>query len=166
MDFAVGGHQYRSRRLNAKQQLHIARRLATTPMQFLLSQETQDHIPEAVAQAAVDSGVSQDDLRSIAPTIMPLLSLRALGQLSDSDAEFVVNSCLGVLQRQSGNNGAVAWTNVMNQQTGVLQFQDISLKEMLELTVSVLRENLADFFGESRSASPEQSASALPASIG
>jgi hypothetical protein len=158
MDFVVGGHHYRSRKLNAKQQLHIARRLSGTSMHFLLTTETDNDLPQAIETAASESGMSVSDIKAIVPNLMPIISLRALGQLSDADADFVVNTCLSVLQRQSGTNGAVTWTNVLNPQTSIPQFQDISLKEMLELTVSVLRENLADFFGESHSTSPAQSA--------
>jgi hypothetical protein len=162
MDIEVGGHSYRSRKLPVRQQLHIARRLSNTSMQFLLTQEVENNIPSAVQQTAEESGMNPDEIRTWIPNLMPMLSLRALGQMTEADADFVINTCLSVLQRQSGHNGAQVWTHVINPQNGAMQFQDIDLKEMLELTVHVLRENLGDFFGESRSASQGQSETPRP----
>lgn len=148
----IGGHSYRFGRLNAKQQLHVARRLASTPLQFLLGDQAGS-VSTVMRDRAEAAGMNADDINTALPRLLPTLSLRALGDLSENDCDYVVNTCLAVIQRQSGSNGTQAWADVMNKNTGLVMFQDIGLSDMLELTVHVLRENLGSFFDASPSAS-------------
>lgn len=72
---------------------------------------------------------------------MTFLVLLMLGQLTDADSEFVVQKCLSVVKRQSGESFAKLTTP-----SGDLMFQDIGMKIMIDLTAAVIVENLGDFF--------------------
>lgn len=151
IDFETGGYTYRIGRMDAKQQLHVARRLASSPLQFILGEQSADSVPAVVRERAESSGMTSEEVSQIMPKLLPSLSLRALGELSEADCDYVVNVCLSVCMRQQGSNGKQQWANVTNRNTGHLMFQDINLSSMLELTVQVLRENLSDFFGAGQS---------------
>jgi len=142
MDITLNGNNYRTGRLTVKIQLHIARRIANTGLQFVLTGEGVDGIPGGVERVALEAGMSQDDLHTFVPNLMPMISMRALGELSQSDCDYVLDNCMSVVMRQQGT----IWVPVINQQSGAYQFQDMGLKTTLELAVIVLKENLGDFF--------------------
>ncbi|MDF0491601.1 hypothetical protein PX554_26150 [Sphingomonas sp. H39-1-10] len=66
--------------------------------------------------------------------------LAALSQLSDEDAEFVLNRCLAGATRQNGDNWARFYID------GRLMFDDINLPTMLQLAFETLKGPLSDFF--------------------
>lgn len=134
-EFRVGEHLYRTRqKLNARQQFHVARRMAPLIGQFValgpmlnaaLSAETMD-------QATIEALI---------------LSLSgALSRMEDAECDYVLDHCLGVVQRSSGNGGGPVWSDIWNARANALQFQDIELPAMLQITAEVLQENLSSFF--------------------
>jgi hypothetical protein len=70
-----------------------------------------------------------------------LLTVLMLSQLPDDDAEYIVRRCLSVVSRHSGKVLAPVLSK-----SGLPMFEDMSMAEMLELTVAVVEENLGDFF--------------------
>ena len=67
--------------------------------------------------------------------------LSAVGKLSDDDTEYVINKCLtGCTRSRDGGGVAKIYKD------GKLLFDDIKLKDMMQLTMATLEENLSDFF--------------------
>jgi hypothetical protein len=166
MDVEINGQQYRIGKLDARKQLHVARRLASTPMSVLIGAGAEPgELPDAIRARAEASGFDPAEAQNLLPMLLPALSLRSLGELSEADCDYIVNNCLSVCHRQSGANGAQNWLPVFNAQAGQLAFQDIDLDGMLQLTVQVLRENLGSFFGGRHSPSPAPLAT-VPVSSG
>ena len=70
-----------------------------------------------------------------------LIALFMLARIPDEDSEAVVDTCLGlVFRRQESGLAKVQATN------GTLMFDDLTLSDLLEITASVIAENLGDFF--------------------
>lgn len=67
----------------------------------------------------------------------------AISKLTDADAQFIIRTCLGVVQRKQAP--ADVWVNVMPS-GGAIAFSDITLLDVYELVFHVLRDNLSGFF--------------------
>jgi hypothetical protein len=67
-----------------------------------------------------------------------------LSVISDEDAEAIIKIALGSVRRVDGNMSAA----VYNGKGTVMQYSDISLSDVLDLTVQVVMYNLKDFFSE------------------
>jgi hypothetical protein len=143
IEFTVGEHRYRSRKLNARQQFHVARRLGPLFGQLLtlgpaLAQATEprtngeDTSDTATARAAGDA--------------LEAFTL-ALARVPDADCDYVLDRCMEATQRLQGGNGSgVAWADVWNQRANRLMFDDIDLPAMMQIASEVLRDNLSGFF--------------------
>lgn len=129
METSLKGQTYRSGRLSAMQQFHVARRVAPA-LTGLVS---------ALGGAAPSKEDFAKSLASLAD---------AVAQMADSDAEYVLGTCLGVVSRQTEPN---TWAPVWR--AGQLAFDDIDLGMMLQLTAKVIQDSLGNIFG------------ALPASL-
>lgn len=70
-----------------------------------------------------------------------------LSALSPDDADFVINECLRVVDRQ--NDGGTGWSPVMSPQ-GLIMFDEIktSMAVMIQLVIPVIQENAQSFFRE------------------
>lgn len=140
-EVTVMGNSYKLGRMDAMTQFHCTRRLAAVLASMGESfKELQDRggAKALLHEAVTDGDVKPDVYRLMKPV------LAAIGAMSDDDAEFVVNSCLKVVER--GVGGDRGWAKVM--QADVLMYQDIQMPAMLALTFHVLRTNLASFFFE------------------
>lgn len=123
--FTVGAHSYAVARLDAFKQLAVARRLGPFVTAFF------DTIAVAVGPTPFAA-------------YEPIL--KAIGQMSDDDANFVLNTCLSVVTRQA--EGATGWQKILPA-PGVLQFADITPSDMLQITGKVLEAHkIAGFFSE------------------
>lgn len=115
----IGGQQYRIGRLDAKKQFHVARRLA--PLLAGLG------------------GALQAESKEFVQLVAPIAD--ALSKMSDEDTDYVIDTCLAVVQRRQNNQ----WASVVVRNGG-LMFQDIDMAQMLQLTVAVIQGNLGNFF--------------------
>ncbi len=119
MNILLDGNEYAtSGKLNVFEQLNLARKLGSAL---------------AVIEGMTDSENASKD--------KTLLSVLMLSNISDADSDFVVKKCLSVVTRKQNAGYAKIQTS-----EGHMMFNDISLAVMLELTVSVIEENLGDFF--------------------
>lgn len=139
-EFDVFGSKYKIGRMNAMQQFHVARRLhgvcAALGEAFNIVQQMGG--AETLALAVVEKKPTSDVLRVLAPV------LKSLGDMKDTDVDYVFENCLLVVERQqSGGAWAPIWVR-----GGGLMFQDIEMPHMIVLTWHVLRSNLAGFFFE------------------
>jgi hypothetical protein len=121
MEFEINGQQYRSGKLNARQQFHVARRLA----------------PVLGGLAEASQGSSTD----FAHFLQPIAD--AIAGMSDQDCDYILDTCLAVVQRQQGS----AWANVFVNKAQM--FDDIDMGVMLQIASKVISENLGGFFQES-----------------
>lgn len=118
-EFKIGEHDYISERLDAFQALHVARRVA----------------PLAATLALSGAGVL-----SVKDMIVPLMN--GISEMKEEDFDYVRNACLGVVRRRVAEGTAQP---IFNKSAKMLQFQDISARGVLEIIISVVMENLADF---------------------
>lgn len=116
--FTVDGIAYQAGRLSAFQQFHLLRRL----------------MPLADMWAHGRGRESEADWRRIA---------RAVAALSDADADFVLLTCLGVVERrQPGGRG---WSPVLSREGRVPMFDDMGAATLVHIVARVLAGVLADF---------------------
>lgn len=132
-DFTHKGVAYKAGSLDAMKQFHVTRRLAP-----FLPKLAGDGLPlntEALSGAAVFAFLE------------PLAA--CVATMSDADAEYVLHTCLEVVERQQPTGG---WAKVMAG--GRLMFEDIDMAAMLVCAFHVLQRNLSGFFAVLPSVSP------------
>lgn len=129
-EFSINGNTYRSIKMDALKQWHVFRRLSPVIVQSLT--------PELI-KAIQDTKNDGDPLRLFEPFV------QALGGMSDADTEYVIHTCLSVVQRQQGH----AWAPVSVNNS--LMFQDLDLMTLGRIVFQVITDNLSNFF----SASPQ-----------
>src|SRR5689334_21203730 len=123
IEFELGGQKYRTvAKLDAFTQNLVVKRLA----------------PFFGTLVKVFRLMQQDPAQGLASI------LNAVASIPDDDLLFIQKTCLGIVMRQT--QGEV-WARVLPP-GGVLAFEDISLLDMNEIVVNVLRENLSGFFSD------------------
>lgn len=126
----VNGISYTVGKLNAFEQLHVARRLAPVLAELFTSFKAHPEV--------ADSGL--DAILQLAS--VPLAETFA--KMSNDDVDYVVNACLSVCQRQQAKGFAKVMVN------NILMFQDIEIDTLMALTTAVVEENLGRFFPTSQ----------------
>jgi hypothetical protein len=116
---------YRIGKLNAMQQFHLTRRLL--PIFAVMG----------ISISQLRSGAKLD-LSEFLPILEPLSKIMAA--MSDADSNYIILTCLGVVQR--GSEGG-KWAPLTTE-TGQFMFP-LDMAEMLRLVVEVLRDNLGNF---------------------
>lgn len=129
MDVTIKETTYRIGKLNAFGQLHVARRMApvTGKMVTLVEGYDESH-PEA----------SLEDLG------------HALAGLSDSDVEYIINTCLDAVSVHQPGGG---FARLRTKNT---LMYEVDMLDMLFLSFHVIKENLGSFFSELRTLLPEE----------
>jgi hypothetical protein len=133
-EFTIKGNNYRSGKMDAIKQSHIARRIAPV----------FGSIQDAFAAAGKPESFTMLDA-------LPIMT-KIVGEMSDANWEYIVLSCLDVTARQQGQ----VWAKI--RAGGRMMFEDIQLPEMMQIVWSVLNDNLANFFFASLQASPKDPA--------
>lgn len=133
MEKEIGGKLYRTGRLDALKQLHVSRKLA--PAIFALG-------ASASSLKAPVEGTEEVAILDIAVGAFEPLA-KAISGMEEKDVDYVVHTCLDVCERQDSPGGP--WAK-MRASNGALMFQDIGLKELMQVVILVIRENLGDFF--------------------
>jgi len=156
-EFSIGEHAYRTRKMDVKRQFHVARRLGPLLSHFTaampqLMKLAEVNTPEALGDAEI---MQQFELM-----VTPMIT--ELSHMPENDANYILDSCMMVTQRASGANGAQRWQDIWNIRAGALQFEDITLPEMLQIAKEVLTENLAGFFGMGQSVGTAPGVGATP----
>ena len=118
MGITIKEKTYRAGRMDARRQFHVVRRLAPI-------------ISGLTDLAALKS----DPMAALGPIA------EALAAMKDEDADYILNACLEVTERQQPAGG---WAKVMRQ--GSLMFEDLDMADMLRLAGVALVENLGGFF--------------------
>lgn len=127
-EFELDGQNYRAVKLSAFQQFHLSRKIA--PLLPPL-------IP-AFLKVQADGSFTKD-LGGLAVLLQPVAD--ALAALKDDEAEYILATCLGAVQRQTGKN----WAPVWNKSGNVCMFDDLELPAMLQLSFRVIQDSLGPF---------------------
>lgn len=131
MEEEINGVWYRTnQKLDAFKQFHLFRKLMP-----LFSGMGESQAVRMVREA----GLGDNDAVTMA-AFGPVA--QAISDMSQSDSEFIVKTCLAVCQRK---NPTGQWVRLATPQ-GDLMFEDIDLQVMLQLAFAVIQENLAPFF--------------------
>lgn len=133
MEFEINGNTYRSGKLDAFVQFHVARRLAPVQAALFKAGAAAQGQPEQVAGGTAMAGLAE-----------------AIAGMPDADCDFVLMKCLGAVQRKQDSG----WSNITAAGGKSLTFSDIDMLTMLQITQRVIEENLGGFFGESADPSP------------
>lgn len=120
------GQTYQVQSMTPMVEFHVARRMGA-----------------AMVEAVVES-VRRGDAQVLLPEVV------AWGSLSNEDAEYIVNACMGALRRRDPKREqwAPVWAG------GQPMFQDIDRKAMMHLVGEVLRLRIGPFLPEP---APEES---------
>lgn len=130
-EFELGENTYRIGRLDAFRQFHLSRKIAplipTLIPAFLTLRNTSRE------------GAAASDLGSMAEAFAPFAE--GIANMSDEAAEFILGSCLSVVQRKHGS----AWMPVWSAQNKTCMFDDIDLAQMVQISVRVMEGSLGPF---------------------
>ncbi|MCX5516235.1 hypothetical protein C3941_19795 [Kaistia algarum] len=135
-EFEVGGIAYKSRKMDAFQQFHVARKLTPAVAPFMQS---------LAPMLAAGAGLGDD----LVGAMMPLM--QAIAAMPAEDCDFVIQSCLAVVDRQQ--SGGAGWSPVFNRDAKRMMFEDIDMPQMLAITVRVIQDNVGSFSAALRSVS-------------
>lgn len=127
MEKEIEGIKYRFGKLDAFQQFHLMRRLA--PLLTSVGNAFQGRKPS-----------SQDDILNLIVSGMMDSVAHALATMSDEDSNYILFTCLRVVERQQGD----AWARLMPVTGNSMMFQ-ISLPVMFQIVAQVIKENLGNF---------------------
>lgn len=137
----VGENEYGIGRLNAFQQLHVARRLLPVLAR----------IGTAFQQSGSDG--SADPFSVVANPMA-----QAISDMKQEDVDYVLNTCLAICHRKVQQGNGVGWAALMSPggegKLGQLMFQDLDLSHLIELVGAVVMENLKGFFPTAQPESP------------
>lgn len=138
MQFELNGNTYFADKIPAMKQFHIVRRLA----------------PLLAGMAPTLDAIKMQTLASAnAADIIPNLAA-ALSKVSDADAEFVIYGLMSSVKKKEPRGGG--WSPIIVSDR--LQFQDMTMPEMIQIAAKSAQHNLKDFL----SALPQSLTSADP----
>jgi hypothetical protein len=138
-ELEINGVSYRTGRLTPMLQFHVMRRLAP-----LLS-GIGEAIKVAESSQKIDETARATVVDALLKTAAPIVD--AIGSMDDQQAEYVINTCLSVVERK--DHGAWAHVQTPTATGPILMFPDIDLPVMLQLCYLVVQENLSGFFSVS-----------------
>lgn len=129
-ELEINGQKYKFAKIDALKQFHIVRRLAPIIGELL----------SAVGPSFKEGQAVLNDEEQFTKALGPIAG--AIGKLSDEEANYVLFSLLGSVQRHQAGGG---WANIVATGHHTLMFQDIELKAMFQLAVKAFSVNLGGF---------------------
>lgn len=133
-DFSIGEVKYQAAKLNARRQFHVVRRLLPALSGLMSAGELAE--------------LAKGGDKTMSALLEPFA--RAVGGMSDQDADFIIDTCLSVVSRQQPGGG---WAPLLAQGGGIM-FDDVDLAGLLRISFEVLKDNLSGFFGALQQMSP------------
>jgi hypothetical protein len=141
-EFVHNGNTYRAGKLTAFQQLHVSRRIAPLlpPLIPIFLQLARAN--KAKAEEGVEPTAPKVDLDTLASLFQPFTDSLAL--MKDADAEYVISTCLSVVQRSTTST---TWIGVWNDRGKVAMFDDLNqnVGDLWMLVLQVLKDSLGPF---------------------
>ncbi len=145
-EFQIGEHTYRTEKLNAFDQLHLARKVAPLIPKILPALPSALKVGIDLKKAADEkSELSLDSLNDIAFILEPALD--AMASMPKDDVEYVISLCLKVAKRKVGDTWQAMWVN------NALMFGDTELSALIEIVIKVIKQNLGNYFSTGHSQS-------------
>lgn len=153
MDLKIAGKDYRTNKLNAREQFHVSRRLMpilVARLDGLRALAVAVGVPGAAevdAAARAEQRTPEEqatDAKSLAAdealvaSFLPVAN--AMAKMPQADVDYVLDVCLGVCQRLEGQQFAPVMAN------GRLMYQDLDMAGMMQLVQAVVTENCGNFF--------------------
>jgi len=136
-EFELGGVRYRARRMGAKDQFFVVRKLTPLMGSFI-------PMIQAVAKQNATGGNMVKALMSMdVAQIMPLA--QGIAGLPEADTDEIISRCLSHVQRGSTSPAGTSWAPVWSTSASKPMFEDMDLLTMLSLVVHVVRKDLANF---------------------
>jgi hypothetical protein len=136
----VNGKEYQIGRMPALEQLHVARRLM--PCLAALANVDTDKVQSLLPQAASETESTNNDQqvdKAFNQVALPIA--QALAGMSDDQVNYIIVACLKVCYYKQDTG----WARMTNN-TGQIMNADLSLPDLLGVTVEVIKENLGGFF--------------------
>lgn len=125
----IDGRTFVVGKLNARQQFHVARRLAPV-----------------IAAVIGGDGLSQDSIMNSMATVAT-----SIADLKDVDADYIMDTCLGVVKFRDDEAGKDFPIMVGKS----FRYDWVDLPLMMKLAAEVIKDNLAGFMSAVPSSSPE-----------
>lgn len=132
----IEGTTYQISRLTPKKAFHVARRLA--PFLGAILPHLRQLFDKGEDGKPVDPGTFLERGSDVLPAIAEVIA-----KMPNEDCDFIIDTCLSVVSVRQDRGSAPVMGN------GVLMFDYIDMKVMLQLTAEVVKVNLADFFPSS-----------------
>lgn len=146
--FTIEGQEYLSGKLNVMQQFHVSRKLM--PVLGSAASIARSMAPKAIgADGEPDEQASEVALVAAIPMIA-----EAIAKLTDADCDFVIFTCMSVVQRKVQQSGS--WAAVTSQSARRFMYDDITLPAMMQIVWHVLQENIGNFLPVSGTTSTVQ----------
>lgn len=136
-EFDLGGIRYRARKMSAKDQLFVARKLTPLIGSFV------PLLQMAAKQASVGGNIAGAIMSLDVEQVMPLA--QGIASLPESDTDDLIARCLSHVQRGSVSPAGTTWSNVWSTSANKPMFEDIDLMSMLTLVAHVVRKDLGNF---------------------
>lgn len=145
-EFTVNGREYRTTKLNAFKQFHIARRILP-----LIAK-----LPEMMGMTLNQCLTDADALKNVATKNMNAIRLdviaEALSELKNEDVDYVMSTCCDAVKVKQDTG----WTWVRFK--GQMMINFVGMQELMSFAVHVIKDNLSDFFSESTPTSADAQA--------
>jgi hypothetical protein len=129
----INGTVYQIGRLTPKKAFHVSRRLAPFLGAIL------PHLRQLFEKDEDGKTPAADTFLERGAELLPAIA-DIIAKMPNEDCDFVIDTCLGVVlvKQERGYAPVMA--------SGVLMFDYIDMKVMMQLTLEVIKVNLADFF--------------------
>lgn len=128
IEFEIAGQKYRAGKLDAFKQFHVSRKIS--PLLPAL-------VP-VFLRVTKNGGVSKD-LSGVAELLTPFAD--GLAGMTDETAEYIISTCLSVIQRKNGD----VWAPVWSLSGKCCMFDDVDMGVMIPLIVRVIQDSLGPF---------------------
>lgn len=145
-EFELNGTKYLSGHIDGTRLWHIARRLgpaltAITNLQPLIALVNSEAENSEFGAAPADPDAPKMDLNTLMKAFRPVAT--ELQQMSDTDVDYIINSCMDVTQRQV--TVGQGWMRVRDR--GVVNDEnDNAMLSRLAITYYVLKDNFQEAF--------------------
>lgn len=143
MDLKIGEIEYKTGRLDARKQFHVARKIGPAMFSMVAARaKASAEIPEgALSKVSSSATRAEEAVVEVAMVGIFKAVAEAMSIMSEADVDYVINICLSVCERKQQG----AWGKVLAA-NGSMMFEDIDVRTLMRLGLEVIKENLGSFF--------------------
>jgi hypothetical protein len=122
MEFEVNGAKYRTQKMSAFDQFHVARKLAPV-----------------VGSIGSISALASGDVSALGPLT------KAISELPEEDCNMILQKCLSVVSRGDTTAAGTTWAPIWSTSAKRFMFEDIDMMAMIQIAGRVIQESLGSF---------------------